>query len=205
MRQIAQYRPSLAYNSLCANALAVYRNDDATMGMTLIGNACPPNNPPSAASLVYPANGQTGLGTSVQFRWQTSTDPDNDPVTYHFYACQDQTFSSCSHAQVAWSGANRIYLAGLGGGIMIFGLAFATKRGKKGLLLLTVIALLVTGGVIASCSGGGGSNSNPTTPATETTYSVSGLSSGTTYYWKVVAYDGKGGTTESAVWSFATQ
>ena len=25
------------------------------------------------------------------------------------------------------------------------------------------------------------------------------------HYWKVVAYDGKGGATESAVWSFVTQ
>ncbi len=87
---------------------------------------------------------------------------------------------------------------------MIFGLVFAgTKRGKKGLILLIVIALLGTGAVLAACSGGGGGG-GPTPPA-EITYTASGLSSGTTYYWKVVAYDGKGGATDSAVWSFSTQ
>ena len=34
---------------------------------------------------------------------------------------------------------------------------------------------------------------------------VSGLKSGTTYYWKVVADDGKTGTAESDIWSFTTK
>ncbi len=50
-------------------------------------------------------------------------------------------------------------------------------------------------------------NSNPTTVIssnqTGTTYGPT-LSNGTTYYWKVVAKDGQGGTRESAVWSFTT-
>lgn len=39
---------------------------------------------------------------------------------------------------------------------------------------------------------------------TGTTYSPT-LAANTTYYWKVVAKDGKGGTSESAVWSFTTE
>ena len=203
---IAQYRPSLAYNSLCANALAVYRNDDATMGMTLIGNACPPNNPPAAATLVYPADGKTGLGASVTFRWKEATDPDNDPVSYHIYACTDPTFSNCSSMLVASSGMGKLSLAGFGiyGGFMLFGLVFAGRKwGKKAVLLVVVIALLGSGGMLAACSsgGGGGVIVTPTGPK----HTVTGLSSGTTYYWKVVAYDGKGGATESAVWSFSTK
>ncbi len=50
-------------------------------------------------------------------------------------------------------------------------------------------------------------NANPTTVIssnqTGTTYGPT-LTNGTTYYWKVVAKDGKGGTRESAVWSFTT-
>jgi hypothetical protein len=34
---------------------------------------------------------------------------------------------------------------------------------------------------------------------------VAGLTTGTTYYWKVAADDGKGGVTESAVRRFSTQ
>ena len=51
-------------------------------------------------------------------------------------------------------------------------------------------------------------NTNPTTvisaDQTGTTYGPT-LTNGTTYYWKVVAKDGKGGTRESAVWSFTTR
>jgi hypothetical protein len=36
-------------------------------------------------------------------------------------------------------------------------------------------------------------------------YTVSGLQAGTTYYWKVVARDAKGGEVESAVGSFVTR
>lgn len=50
-------------------------------------------------------------------------------------------------------------------------------------------------------------NANPTTVIssnqTGTTYGPT-LTNGTTYYWKVVAKDGQGGTRESAVWSFTT-
>jgi hypothetical protein len=178
------------------------------MGMSLVGSACPANNPPAAATLVYPANGQTGMGTSVTFRWQNAADPDNDLVTYHIYTCTDQTFSNCSSTRVASAGMNRIYLAGFGmyGGVMIFGLVLAGRKwSKKAILLVMVIALLGTGGLLAACSGGGGGGGGGAAPPAETTFTAAGLSSASTYYWKVIAYDGKGGATDSAVWSFRTQ
>lgn len=50
-------------------------------------------------------------------------------------------------------------------------------------------------------------NSNPTTVissgSTSTSF-VPTLDAGMTYYWKVIAKDGKGGIRESAVWSFST-
>ena len=202
-----QYRPALACNSICGNSLAVYLNADQTVGMSLVGNACPPNTPPAAAALVYPANGQAGLGTSVVFRWQNAADPDSDSVTYHIYTCTDQTFNMCSSVHVASAGLNRIYLAGFGlyGGVTIFGLVFAGRKwGKRAMLLVVVIAMLGAGGMLAACSGGGGGSGGATPPA-ETSYTATGLSSASTYYWKVVSYDGKGGAADSAIWSFNTQ
>jgi len=40
---------------------------------------------------------------------------------------------------------------------------------------------------------------------TSTTYNPRTLDFGTTYYWKIVAKDGKGGVTEGPVWSFTTE
>lgn len=37
-----------------------------------------------------------------------------------------------------------------------------------------------------------------------TTCSYSGLKTGTTYYWKVIVYNGSGGSTQSSTWSFQT-
>ncbi|MEN3042990.1 MAG: hypothetical protein ABDH59_06830, partial [Fervidobacterium sp.] len=39
---------------------------------------------------------------------------------------------------------------------------------------------------------------------TSKTYVVSGLENGKTYYWKIVAKDGKGGTAESNIWKFTS-
>ena len=54
-----------------------------------------------------------------------------------------------------------------------------------------------------------GTSSNPTAKASTNqsgkTLSKGNLSAGTTYYWKVVAKDSKGGTIEGPVWSFTTQ
>lgn len=52
-------------------------------------------------------------------------------------------------------------------------------------------------------------SSNPTTQVSTNqsgkTFSISNLSAGTTYYWKVLAKDSKGATAEGPVWSFATE
>ena len=67
---------------------------------------------------------------------------------------------------------------------------------------MTVIVFIV------SCGGGGGSGSSTQSSGdvpNEVSYTVSGLSTGTTYYWEVVAKDGKGGQTESSIWNFITQ
>jgi hypothetical protein len=166
------------------------------------------NNPPSAPTLVFPANQQAGLGTTVSFRWKKSTDPDGDAVSYHLYTCMDSNLTNCNPpVDVASSGASQIYLAGFGmyGGLMMIGMVFAgSRKGRKGLLLLIVIVLLTTGITLASCGGGSSSTPSPS-PTNEISYTMTNLSPGTTYYWKVVADDSKGGTTASQVWSFSTQ
>ncbi len=77
------------------------------------------------------------------------------------------------------------------------------ERGCSGSSTGASIIVFTTTMMLVSC--GGDHNDNAPAPADQLSHSVSGLTPGTTYYWKVVADDGKGGATESAVWSFSTQ
>jgi len=72
----------------------------------------------------------------------------------------------------------------------------------KALIITTIIT---TGMLLTSCGGGGGGGGGDGTRApAEVTHTVSGLAPNTTFFWKVTADDGKGGTAESAVRSFTT-
>jgi len=48
-------------------------------------------------------------------------------------------------------------------------------------------------------------SSSDTATTTDATYTTSNVTNNTTYYWKVVASDNKGGSAESATWSFTVQ
>ncbi len=198
------FSPTATGNKSATLAISSGDPDEATVNITLTGTGLSNagNNAPAAPALVSPANGQTGLSTAVEFKWKKVTDPDGDTVTYRLSYCTDPSFTGCTPVDVASS--NKVYFAGLGmyGGLMIFGTVFAgTRRGRMAMLLLIMIVLLCTGSFLAACGGGGGGSG----ASNDVTYSASGLAAGTTYYWKVVADDGKGGTAESAVWSFSRQ
>lgn len=182
---------------LAGNAMAAAYTWSFTTGM-----ATSSNNPPTGPALVSPADGQTGLGTTVTFTWKKSTDPDGDVVTYQLYYCTDQSFSGCNPVAASLSTKN-IYYAGFGWlGFLLIGAVFAGGiAGRKKMALLLMALLMSTGVLFSACGGGGGGGGS----SDEMSYTASGLNSGATYYWKVVADDGKGGTAESAVQSFVTQ
>lgn len=174
-----------------------------TVNVSGTGLAAAMNNPPSGPQLVSPANGQQGLATTVTLRWQPSTDPDGDTVTYDVYNCTDSDpLNNCvplvNVALLDQGPIGGIYYAGLGlgGGIVLLGFAFTgAPRGRKQTVLLLVF--LVASSLLASCHNDNGSGNK--------IYEVSGLTADTTYYWAVVANDGNGGVTPSAVWSYSTQ
>jgi bacillopeptidase F len=96
-------------------------------------------------------------------------------------------------------------LAGVGGSLVLFGVAAGNRRRPWHLLasglLVTVLMLLL------SCGGGGGGGGAPAVgPATtQLSYELTDLAPATTYYWKITAEDDFGGRTESIVRSFATR
>ncbi len=165
---------------------------------------CVNDNPPTTPTLDYPSNGQTDLGTTVQFRWTKSTDADNDPITYKIYYCTTPDATNCTPVTVAKRNSNNVFYAG-GAGLLMFGMTFfGGFTGRKRIVLLLLIVLF-TGGTLISCSKSSDKAENWPLPADQMNYTAFDLKAGTTYYWKVVADDGKsGGTTASAVQSFKT-
>jgi hypothetical protein len=160
--------------------------------------------------LVFPANNQTGVATSMTFIWKKSTDPNQDAVKYHVMYGTDPNLVGAQTVDVA-SAASKVFFAGLGSmgaGFILFGFV-SGGGGLKGSrkLLLVVPVLLLMGALFTACGGGGGgTTSTVITPgAGETSTTVTGLAANTTYFWKVVADDGKGGQASSAIFTFKTQ
>ncbi|HKI52188.1 MAG TPA: fibronectin type III domain-containing protein, partial [Geothermobacteraceae bacterium] len=55
--------------------------------------------------------------------------------------------------------------------------------------------------ILVSCGGGGGGATDPNLRS----QTVSGLASGTIYYWRVLSDDGQGGMSQSEGFSFTTR
>ncbi|MBI5742106.1 MAG: choice-of-anchor D domain-containing protein [Nitrospirae bacterium] len=206
------------------DAFAIPSNDSdeslQTISVSGTGLAASSNNPPSAPRQISPSDNQTGLGSTVEFSWEKSTDSDGEAVTYDLYICTDDNFTlGCISGgeNIAFSGLNKsVYYAGMGGygaSLLLSGLAAAYVGGRvrrRNLpLLVAVTGIMVL--IFASCGGGGGGGSADTTPSdntdpiNEATYTSSGLSEATTYYWKIVARDAMGEETSSRVLNFSTQ
>ena len=168
--------------------------------------------PPERFTLVYPDNGAMGLPTQLRLLWKQSRDPNGDSIRYQVLVCTDPDFSDCPPREVdatnEVAAASPRMIAGLAGGLALFGFMASTVRTRRtgrlsGPMLLIAAALL-----LHACSGGGGGflpDDGPLPGPGETGLNVSGLSGGTTYYWKVVADDGNGNSTESGSRQFTTR
>ncbi len=171
------------------------------------------NSVPSVPVLVYPSDNQISLETTVMFQWNESTDPDGDTATYDFYLCTDRDMTSgcITNHNIAFRSYEHIYYAGInsyGSWMFLFGivsfLITRMKKSKSGWVFIAAIA--ASGILLTACgSGGNGSAGAGNSVGSSVIYTVSGLNSGTTFYWKVVANDGNSGESDSVVNSFSTE
>ena len=187
-----------------------------TIAISGTGLSAITNNPPTVPTLVYPANGQQGVGESVDFQWEESTDPDKDPITYYLYYAEDGDFSGITPIMIASLKNNEVQYAGIGSFqnitsviiiIILFSLIAGIAKNKKRTCLL-ILVFVMAGLLLISCGeiedliedripfggSGGGSVSRV----------VNGFASGGSYCWKVVADDGGGGESESDTNCFGT-
>ena len=190
------------------NCPLVANADQADEDGDLTGDLCDAdytaNNPPVAATLVYPNDEATDMETELTFRWQTTTDPDGDAVTYQLFVCEDADFTDCN---ALYDTATAFHLnktprsnkmLAFLGGTMLVG-AIVSRRRKTWLMFGLVMIISFS---FVSCGGSGGGG---TTTTTELSYTVSDLNPETTYYWKVAATDANSDSTPSEIREFVTE
>lgn len=160
------------------------------------------NNPPLAASLLFPVNGTSGLDpTSVTFSWLPASEPDGDQITATVVLTE---ITGASRTLVSL-GINFPAASGLSGGIagilLLGSIVFSYSRRRSAALFFGIMAL----GAVLFSGCGGGSDSVVSTTSAGNTFTVTGLKSTTTYSWKVVSTDTNGGSSETGPWSFTTR
>jgi hypothetical protein len=159
------------------------------------------NTVPTTPELVSPQD-NVKQGKSVRFTWNLVSDADGDPITYRhclWPVSESPNNSKCEviQSQPTKGGENTPYIllvALIGISLLLVLIARGIK--KRTTLLIIVAAVAVTTIILTYRFGG------PVRDSTTITRSVTGLESGQTYYWKVFAEDGKGGTIESQTRSF---
>lgn len=180
--------------------------DTPTVTVSVSGTGTPAivNSPPVQPTLIYPANQQAGLPTAFAFRWNKTTDPEKNPITYDLFYCEDITFQGCLPVEiVALGDLQKRYLYAGGSGLWMVMMAGLLSLRKKRARTIMIVCVFISGILLLSSCGGGGGGSTAVAPTNEISHSVSGLKQNTTYYWKVSATDGID-SSESETRSFNT-
>lgn len=159
------------------------------------------NARPAKPALLYPESGQMNVPTTVTFTWNRTSDGDGDRVRYLvcvWEAGQPFTFSNCTTLPASVGPLSGPYpcallLLLLLLFLILLLLAFRMKRYRLFWLVLAIAVAIAAVFLFqrdrnASLS-----------------HEVTGLKPGQVYFWKVIAEDGKGGTTETPLRRFATR
>ncbi|PNU18927.1 hypothetical protein C2E25_14965 [Geothermobacter hydrogeniphilus] len=169
---------------------------------------------PPVPALLSPADQNNGLATDVTLTWKQPLDALGAAVSNTVLLDTDPNFSNTVLLDTDPNFSNPLSfpvtaamatitpasyaMFGLGALLLPLGLR---KKYRAALLLgltLTLFALL------SACGGGG--SSTPAPDPTLRSLDVTGLTTGTTYYWKVEARTPRGGpVSDSGVWSFGVK
>ena len=167
----------------------------------LLSQAIESNAVPTTPELLLPED-NAKPGKSVKFTWNPVSDADGDAVTYRHCLWPISEIPNNNQCEVVQSqpakeDENTLYVlvVALIGGLLL--VVLIARLIKKRPALLLIVAALVVAAVILTYRFGGSFRDSTTL-----TRSVTGLERGQTYYWKVFAEDGKGGTIESQTRSF---
>ena len=162
------------------------------------------NHPPSKPQLISPAHQAKEVGVPAILKWYKVNDEDNDFIRYRVHICATSDFSGCPESFMAallpftpFDPRNSLFL--LAGAILIFFKKSSLHRFNSILLVMFLLAATACNSAVNEL------RNQKKGPIDDTvSLTVNALKSNTTYYWKVVAEDGKT-TTESDVLNFTTQ
>ncbi|MDH5232764.1 MAG: Ig-like domain-containing protein, partial [Gammaproteobacteria bacterium] len=159
------------------------------------------NHPPSRPNLISPDANSSGLHTHLAFKWHSSVDADQDLLSYSLVLCRDINNDHCETKELPNNlSANLNSVFGASGGLLMFGLlGNIAKRRRVFAVMLMLIVLL------QACGTGSNNDTdaNDSQPI-EMSYQVENLLQETSYSWKIIVSDTKGGITESEVRQFTT-
>ena len=158
------------------------------------------NARPTAPVLGLPEDRKTDLTTAIDFSWNRTSDLNGDPLTYQhcvWEATERFTFHKCAALAGPglttswWRGGLWHALLVLLFGLLLLAILLWLGLKRKPILLYSVVVIILVGVGLAFYLG------RKRSQTALLAQSVSGLQSGKAYYWKVIAEDGKGSTTES--------
>jgi len=193
-----RFAPTVAGEFSASLAVLSDATDRARVTLDLTGTG---NTPPVAPDLLAPDNGAT-TGGNVTFSWLPASDVDGDSVSQYLVYSDRSDFSPATTLPVETVPAAALAAGGLA--LAFLAAVLARRRNlARGLLVAGFLLVMVACGG----GGGGGGSDDEASPlaADAQSKTVNGLVSGTTYYWKMVARDSRGGETESEVRSFIVE
>lgn len=175
--------------------IVIISNDSETPMVPVLINGTG-NTPPTRPKPLFPINGvRISSAEPITFTWEAATDADGDEVTHSLFLSKNVDLSDPLNL-------NSLFVITMFMGLSVLGIR-STNLSKKAVFYFF---LLITFAYLNSCGGGGGSSGTSTASTTSFTLSqtVDSLQAGT-YYWKVTADDGRGGSSESDIESFAVE
>ena len=202
----------------------------------------PENKAPTTPTQIYPANNDLCIDNAVNFRWNASTDPDGDAISYIVEVAKTSSFAaiiatktvSTTSASISlekgiafyWritakdskglsspvSAANGFYTEGVGvSNYVPFSPVLVAPELNATLQSPTATSLKwtasdVDGDTLTYDVFFGKTNppANISSNQSANSFATATLDASSTYYWKIVVKDGKGGQTIGQVWNFKT-
>ncbi len=165
------------------------------------------NVPPSLPELLLPPEGWISPETTIEFRWEKSSDSDNDEIAYGLYICENEDLTSfcISRENITHVENNALFLAEYGIVLLLTSMVFMGGiRDRQQFILIFALIVLIALGILSCGSSEENAESNITSVSNKDMYqTVSDLQKGTEYFWRVIAYDGEGGKTASQTRSFS--